>query len=157
MLFYLADCIVNAVGWDGGFSYGTLDKGVRKIANRKGIENLVTPSSEKAREIGRKGGIESGKARKKKKALKETMAMLLELPVYNTKAFDKMSEFGIDIEDIDNNTRLMYTLLQKAFTGDVAAIKEVRNVIGEDVNGEAIGKLDELLQGLKHAADEKTE
>lgn len=123
------------------------------MANEKNLIPGNKRSQSEARENGKKGGIKSGEARRKKKALKETMQMLLDLPVHNTKIFNKMSEFGIDLGEIDNNTRLMYSLLQKAFTGDVAAIKEVRSVIGEDINGEAMDKLDELLQGLKDNAD----
>ncbi len=121
------------------------------MANEQNLKPVRSKSE--ARERGKKGGIKSGEARRKRKALKETMQMLLDLPVNNTKIFNKMSEFGIDLSEIDNNTRLMYSLLQKAFTGDVAAIKEVRSVIGEDINGEAMDKLDELLQGLKDNAN----
>lgn len=129
---------------------------VSSIAKVKGSENLVPlnkRTKDEQRKIGKKGGEASGKARRKKKALKETMQMLLELPVYDNKAYNKMSGFGIDISDIDNNTRLMYSLLQKAFMGDVAAIKEVRSIIGEDVNADVMDKLDELIEGIKENAD----
>ncbi len=123
------------------------------MANEQNLipNNKRTPSE--VRENARKGGIKSGEVRRRKKALKETMQMLLDLPVSDPKAYNKMAEFGIEVDEIDNNTRLMYSLLKKAFTGDVAAVKEVRSVIGEDVNGEALDKLDELLQGLKDNAN----
>lgn len=117
------------------------------MANEENLKHKLTVNEQ------REGGIKSGEARRKKKALKETMQMLLDLPVSDAKTFNNMSKFGIEIDEIDNNTRLMYSLLKKAFTGDVAAIKEVRSVIGEDINGEAMDKLDELLQGLKDNAN----
>lgn len=43
------------------------------------IENLKVPTSEEAREYGRKGGIASGKARREKKTMRETLEMLLEM------------------------------------------------------------------------------
>ena len=43
------------------------------------IENLKVPTSEEARENGRKGGIASGKARREKKSMRETLEMLLEM------------------------------------------------------------------------------
>lgn len=43
------------------------------------IENLKVPTSEEARENGRKGGIASGKARREKKTMRETLEMLLEM------------------------------------------------------------------------------
>ena len=42
------------------------------------IENLRTPTSEEAREIGRKGGLASGKARREKKTMRETLREMLE-------------------------------------------------------------------------------
>lgn len=42
-----------------------------------GIDNLVVPSSEKAREIGRKGGIASGEAKRARKTLREELLALL--------------------------------------------------------------------------------
>ena len=42
------------------------------------IENLRTPTSEEAREIGRKGGLASGKARREKKTIRETLREMLE-------------------------------------------------------------------------------
>lgn len=127
---------------------------------RKGAENLIPMSKrskEEARASGSKGGKASGEARRKRKALREQMQTLLELPVTNRNAFNKMSEFGIDIGEIDNNTRLVYCLLQKAFTGDVAAIKEVRSVIGEDQNADAMEKLDEMITTIKGSAHADSE
>ena len=42
-------------------------------------QNLKVPTSSEAREIGRKGGIASGKARREKKTMRETLEMLLEM------------------------------------------------------------------------------
>lgn len=41
-------------------------------------DNLVPLSTEKAREIGKKGGIASGEARRKKATMRETLKMMLE-------------------------------------------------------------------------------
>ena len=111
-------------------------------------ENLKKLSTKKAREIGAKGGKASGEARRQRKALKAQMEMLLSLPVRDTKSWNAMSEFGIEIDEIDNNTKLVYCLLKKAFTGDVAAIREVRAMIGEDPTVDVMKKLDEGLEGL---------
>lgn len=42
------------------------------------VQNLRVPSSEEAREIGRKGGIASGEARRNKKLLRDCIDYLLE-------------------------------------------------------------------------------
>lgn len=45
-----------------------------------GVENLKpVQSTEEARELGRKGGIASGEARRKKKSMRETLEILLEM------------------------------------------------------------------------------
>ena len=46
------------------------------MANAK---NLKVPTSSEAREYGRKGGIASGKARREKKTMRETLELLLEM------------------------------------------------------------------------------
>ena len=114
-------------------------------------------SGNKAAESGRKGGIASGKAKRKKKALKEQMQMLLELPVNNVKTFNKMADFGIAVDEIDNNTRLVYALLLKGFTGDVQAIREIRSLIGEDSTADVLSKLDDMILAIEDKADEADE
>ena len=44
-----------------------------------GIDNLKTPTAEEARRRGKSGGIASGKARREKKAMRETLELLLSM------------------------------------------------------------------------------
>ena len=53
-----------------------------------GKDNLKTPSSAEARSNGRKGGIASGEKRREKKAMKETLETLLQMPLKSGKAVD---------------------------------------------------------------------
>lgn len=82
-------------------------------------------SGRKAVENGKKGGIASGKAKRKKRELKSVMQMLLDLPINDKEVIGELERLGVDISELDNNTRLMFALLKKAFNGDVQAIKEV--------------------------------
>lgn len=93
----------------------------------KGHENLIPTnqrSKEEARELGRKGGIASGIARRERKTLREELTMLLE-------------------ED-DNNLKISVALLKRALDGDISAFTTIRDTIGEkptdkieaDVNSE---------------------
>ena len=93
----------------------------------KGMENLIPTSQrskEEARELGRKGGIASGIARRERKTLKEELIMLL--------------------EDDDNNLKISVALLKRALDGDISAFTTIRDTIGEkptdrieaDVNSE---------------------
>ena len=107
-----------------------------------------TPSER--RENARKAGIASGEARRRKKLLKECMIELLDLPVTNRKHWNKLSRMGVDPDNIDNKELLTVALFEKAVSeGDVAAFREIRNLIGEDVQADENGQLEQLIEGLK--------
>lgn len=93
----------------------------------------MTP--EQRRENGRKGGIASGEAKRKKKAMRERLEILLELPMRSGK--------GADIEGIKNFAALkgknitvqdamMIAQIQKALRGDTTAAAFVRDTAGEN-------------------------
>ena len=122
------------------------------MANEK---NLVPFTSEQSREEavtnGRKGGVASGQAKRRRKLLKDSMNALLELPVSSTKEYNALIKMGIDIEDIDNSQLIVLALFNRAKSGDVAAIKELRNLIGEDSSEDkSAGQLERLIEGLKY-------
>lgn len=122
------------------------------MANEK---NLVPFTSEQSREQavinGRKGGVASGQAKRRRKLLRDSMNALLELPVSSTREYNALIKMGIDIEDIDNSQLIVLALFNKAKSGDVAAIKELRNLIGEDsAEDKSAGQLERLIEGLKY-------
>lgn len=121
------------------------------LANEKNLIPYSERSANEARENGRKGGIASGESRRRRKLLKESMNALLELPVSNTREYKALIKMGIDIEEIDNSQLIVLALFNKAKSGDVAAIKELRNLIGEDSNEDkSAGQLERLIEGLKY-------
>ena len=122
------------------------------MANEK---NLVPFTSEQSREEavinGRKGGVASGQAKRRRKLLRDSMNALLELPVSSTREYNALIKIGIDIEDIDNSQLIVLALFNRAKSGDVAAIKELRNLIGEDnTEDKSAGQLERLIEGLKY-------
>ena len=122
------------------------------LANEK---NLVPFTSEQSREEavinGRKGGVASGQAKRRRKLLRDSMNALLELPVSSTREYNALIKMGIDIEDIDNSQLIVLALFNRAKSGDVAAIKELRNLIGEDnTEDKSAGQLERLIEGLKY-------
>lgn len=100
-------------------------------------ENNLIPFSERSesevRELNSKGGKKSGEVRRKKRDMKAKMKTLLELPCQNREDFNTVSEFGIDMEEIDNEMVMLVGLYNKAKTGDVQAIREIRNITGKDI------------------------
>ena len=82
-------------------------------------QNLKIPTSKEARENGRKGGIASGEARRKKKLLKECIDYLLE-------------------EDVEENGKTMsgaevlaVKLFEEARNGNVKAFEVLRDTAGQ--------------------------
>lgn len=119
------------------------------MANEQNLKPIKTLSTEEAKKRGRNGGKRSGEVRRERKRLKEYMLLLLDLPVSDTKDFNKLSKMGVPVESIDNKMMLAAALFKKAVTqGDVAAVKEIRNIIGDDMPENGSGNLERLIAGL---------
>ena len=69
------------------------------------IENLKPLSTEKARKIGAKGGIASGKARRKKKYIKEQLETLMLLDLKDETLANNMRKLGIAEDDMTIQNR----------------------------------------------------
>jgi len=85
------------------------------------IENLRVLTSEEAREIGRKGGIASGEARREKATMKKTLEMLLE-----TVPDIKGNEEGLTYKQLAT-----IGLLKGAIDGKAENYKAVVQLLGE--------------------------
>lgn len=96
-------------------------------------QNLIPFTSEQNREEaaknGRKGGKASVASRRKRKALRAAMQELLALPPDSPEAQAALA--GLHLEGVDNQTAMLAGLLKAAMTGDVKAVQEVRNIIGD--------------------------
>jgi hypothetical protein len=104
------------------------------VSNEK---NLI-PNSERTpnelREMTSKGGKKSGEVRRRKKSMKQVMEILLAMKTENPADLQLLSNVGIDItelsEDMINQLLIVnVALLKKAKEGDVASIKELRDII----------------------------
>lgn len=96
--------------------------------------NLLRPEDltpEQRRENARKAGIASAKAKKERKAIKEQLEMLLELPLKDKNTKSKIKKLGINADDLNNQMAMVISIYQKALKGDVNAFKEIRDTIGE--------------------------
>jgi len=74
-------------------------------------QNLKVPTSEQAREYGRRGGLKRAENERRRKTLKEELLTLLEQ--------DNFQE------------RISLSLLKKATNGDTKAFEVIRDTIGE--------------------------
>lgn len=101
---------------------------------KKGNPDTQFKSGRKAAENGKKGGIASGKAKREKKALKETLEELLAMPIKDGKSDDieKIKSIaGIKGKNITMQEAIMVAMLNKAAKGDVRAAEYVRDTIGQ--------------------------
>jgi len=115
------------------------------MANEKNLKPVRSKSE--ARERGKKGGQKSGEVRRNKKLLKEHMELLLSLPTQKRSQIKAMRQMGIEEDEMDNKMALTVALFIKATSGDVSAIKEIRNLIGEEEsisNDEVVNIIDDV-------------
>lgn len=99
-----------------------------------GIENLKTPTTAEARQRGSMGGIASGKARRERKAMKETLETLLSMPLKNGQEADLdeiQSLAATKGKNISVQEAIMLAQIQKAMKGDTKAAEYVRDTIGQ--------------------------
>ncbi len=94
-------------------------------------------STDEAQENGRKGGVESGKSRRRKRSLKAAADMYLSMPVQDTTTFNLLAADGVDVEDIDNQMAMVAGLSRKANSGDAKAAKVLVDIIGKEDDNSA--------------------
>ena len=107
---------------------------------RDGTENLipVTERTKKeAREISRKGGIASGKARREKADLKKKVNEILSMDVFSPQFKEMLEEKGLSVT---NQTAIATVLLQKALKGDMRAIELLAKMNGNEGTKDSLDK-----------------
>lgn len=92
-------------------------------------QNLRAPSSEEARELGRKGGIASGKARRRKADLKRAFNTILKADVANENISKQLEALGFEAT---NEMALAMVMMQKAMKGNVKAFEQIARLVAID-------------------------
>lgn len=92
-------------------------------------KNLIVPSSEEARKNGKKGGINSGKARRRKANLKKAFEAILEADVKSDKIKQQLEKMGFEAT---NEMALAMVMMQKAMKGDVRAFEQISKLTSID-------------------------
>ena len=124
------------------------------MANEQNLIRNEDLTPEQRRENARKAGIASGKARKKRKAMKEQMEMLLTLPVKSSKTKEVLKKLGIKSTEMNNQMALIVALYQTALKGgknSVTAFNTIMEMTEEKEKAtgkETLEKLGEVLKGL---------
>ena len=138
------------------------------MANEKNLVPFDERTESEQREIASAGGKASGKARRRKKSLKQKMQLLLSLPPAENDQTE-LSAMGVDPDDMDNEMVLVKALFLAAAAGDTRAFDRIQDVLGRSVAREELalkkqeakkrntpsnGKLEELISGLQEEQDD---
>lgn len=122
---------------------------------KKDLISLADRTTEEQQEIARKGGIASGKARREKKKLRESLEELL-----------AKTQKGKNGEEITGADAISIKLFEQALKGNVKAFKTIRDTVGEKpvdnvqiakVDQEAIDDINEMLEEASNNVETETE
>jgi PBSX family phage terminase large subunit len=105
------------------------------MANEKNLRPGSMQSKSEVRENGRKGGIASGQARRRKKTLSELAKMIADNPAPDN-ARAKLAKMGISDEDANNNAVVAASIYAKAIKGNMQAVDKWEQLV-------AVSKSDE--------------
>ena len=138
------------------------------MANEQNLVPINERTKSEQREIASAGGKASGKARRRKKSMKQKMQLLLSLPAADNDQTE-LSAMGVDPDDMDNEMVLVKALFIAAAAGDTRAFDRIQDVLGRSVAREELalkkqeakkrntpsnGKLEELISGLQEEQDD---
>lgn len=108
-------------------------------------------TSEQLSEWGRKGGLAKREATRRRKEMKETLDILLNMPMKKGKVYtaeDIKCFADLKGKNITIDQAMMVCLIQRALKGDLSAIAMVRDTVGE--------KPTEKVEVTKNPFDELT-
>ena len=129
------------------------------MSNEKNLIPMDQRSEDEVRELGRQGGIASGAARRRKRALKEAADLYLSLPVADRRRWNRLANRGIDPEDIDNQMAMIVGLADAAAKGDARAGRLIVDILGDALGSAASESRedDPITKSLKEEAAHGTE
>ena len=117
-------------------------------------ENLIPldeRTKEEQRKIAQQGGIASGKARRRKRSMKEAAQLILNLPAKENQR-KLLKSYGIEEKDCTNLMVIMAKAIQMASDGNLKAAEFVRDTLGENPKYKIYEKKLELLVADKEAS-----
>ena len=102
------------------------------MANEGNLRPIRTKSE--ARELGRKGGIASGEARRRKKTMRETAQLILDMQIPNAakELKAKLKAMGLTEEDFTYQSAIMIGIVNQAMKGNTKAAAFLRDTVGEN-------------------------
>lgn len=111
------------------------------MPSKKSLENLKHSkpfTKDNAKEMGRKGGLASGAAKRRRRGLKVTFENLLQLPWFKLKdaPINEVLSFSEMLNKAQNMTvedKIAVAMIAAAIQGNVRAAEYIRDTIGETI------------------------
>ena len=128
------------------------------MANKENLIPFNERTESEQREIAKQGGIASGRARRRRRSMKEAADYYLSLPETDRRTVNRLLRDAIDPEDIDNQMAVVAGIAAQAKRGDARAASVLLKMLGEeavqeDPGADALAKAKELLGGVDSAID----
>lgn len=98
--------------------------------NEDNLVSLGERTTEEQREIARKGGVASGKARRRKRTMAEALQLITNTPV-NAEQAEILRKYGFAEQDCTYLMLMMIKAVQMASEGNLKAAEFVRDTLGE--------------------------
>lgn len=123
------------------------------MANEQNLIPANKRSKSEARENGSKGGIASGKARRKKANLRKAFETILQAEVASPNVKKQLEELGFDST---NEMALAMVMMQKAMKGNVRAFEQISRLTAIDTK-DSLDKKEqkERIESLKLENEKK--
>lgn len=128
------------------------------MSNEKNLIPFNKRTESEQREIAQQGGIASGRARRRKRSMKEAADYYLSLPETDRRRVNALLRDAVDPEDIDNQMAVIKGITARAKKGDPQAANVLLKMLGEDnppddTAADTLEHARELLGGVDSAID----
>ena len=128
------------------------------MANKENLIPFNERTESEQREIAKQGGIASGRARRRRRSMKEAADYYLSLPETDRRTVNRLLRDAIDPEDIDNQMAVVAGIAAQAKRGDARAASVRLKMLGEDAPQEdavtdQLAKARKILGGVDSAID----
>lgn len=99
---------------------------------KRGNPDTQFKSGQNAVENGRKGGIASGEAKRRKKTMRELAQALSVAEIKDERARKSLKQLGFEDEELTNNALVVGSVLKAATKGSIAAVDKWEQMIAQD-------------------------
>lgn len=94
---------------------------------RQNLVPIGSRSAEERRELGRRGGLKSGTARRRKRTLRQAAGLLLYMAA-GEEQNRLLAELGVDEPDRTNQMAALAAVLRRALEGDLKSLECLRSL-----------------------------